>query len=570
MCGITGVMNNHAAGEMTKKMLMLLKHRGPDNVGIFEAKCGTAAIGMCQLKVRASRDTTETIPFFISPSTYIAYNGELYLNNVSSGKEEVENLLNNLSELSSTNIMASLAVMSLDGSEMLFGRDLMEIKPLYYTIIDNTSVAFSSELHAFEAIVRIKISRMALDEVMCFGRVVGRNTIYENCFSVKPGLLYKIKKNNEISIENLDKMPTDNKTHTLDSLKRILVSSVKNCTLGNRKIGLAISGGVDSTIIAGILNNLGVKDIITISINVDGSNDYVSDLKQLGLPEGGVWEKWEHHVIDFKAENFKDIFHDAICTYDEPTYMTSVPLYYTLGKEASRLGIVVLLTGEGADELFLGYDSYCNLDMDEIVDSDTYLTKHLLDCKKKEYVCKLLGKNRYLNAISSYRNEYSKTDLSKDKLVRKMEIDFSLSPLLKRTDHCLMRFGVEGRTPFLHNELPKIVEDISYNDLIYEGKGKYLLRKLLKEFVGNKELPKVPFRSPIDVWFAGPLFEWVVEKLNNFTPYYIGLGYNMEFIREIPDMLRNNDKQIMCICFFLLTVGEYFLGMKERGQNEFL
>ena len=44
----------------------------------------------------------------------------------------------------------------------------------------------------------------------------------------------------------------------------------------------------------------------------------------------------------------------------------------------------------------------------------------------------------------------------------------------------------------------------------------------------------------------------------------------MEFIREIPDMLRNNDKQIMCICFFLLTVGEYFLGMKERGQNEFL
>lgn len=568
MCGIAGVVNCEHSKTITEIILKDLSYRGPDNIGIYQNESQKSALGMCQLKIRSKRELIEEVPFHIGENIYAAYNGEIYLDKLNTGKEEAEYLYNHLYELNSTNVMAAIAIMNSAGT-VLLAKDIMDIKPLYYVTLGNNSVAFSSELYSIAKLINFPVNLEVLDESLCFGRELGDKTIFNNCFSVMPGYIYSIEENGTIVINEFKKGFECNILKDYD-LKQLLVSSIKKCTVGNRKLGLALSGGIDSAIIAGILNDLEIENIETISIKVDGKQDYVKNLDELGLPKGGCWEKWKHNIFEFTANDFKEVFHEAVCTYGGPTYMTSVPLYYILGRESAKLGINILLTGEGADELFFGYESYNKFDINDIVSPKKYLTKHLLKNSKSRYIYQLIGEKRFFRAVSSFNSKYSNLRLQRGSLLRSMEYQFSLAPLLRRTDHCLMKFGIEGRTPYLHNSLPIYAENINYNEVVSQGKGKQNLRELLVQYSNKKDYCKIPFRSPLETWFQKELYEWLVEELNKFNPLYRKLGYNINFVERIPSLIKKGNKKIISICYFLLTIGEYLSYIEESKINGYI
>lgn len=556
MCGIVGALNYDNAVSIAERMLQKISYRGPDFSGVTLVNNGSSAIGMCQLQVRAQYGTVEYIPFWVEDYK-IAYNGEIYENYLRTGQEEARFMLEALKKEININGMVACCVGSIDGSDTYLYRDNMGIKPVFYHIDDTNRLLFSSELHSLvnSDCVEKKVDADALAEMMCFGQALNNKTIYKGLHALGPSEVIHMSKlgvDVHSITENMISLTSD------ASLKELLKGSLKKCLVSNRKIGLALSKGIDSTLLAFMLNELEIDDVEVICINVD-INDSPASLNELGLPAGGAWTKWKYTVVNYTESVFKYIFEKSILTYDSPSYMTSIPLYYVLARTAAELGVVVLLTGEGADELFAGYNSYNTIDWSNDNICREYLDNVLFPERKKEMIYTLTNKENVMSAEKRFMKCYSNKGKDTFHIFRMMERNMSLQPLLKRTDHCMMRFGVEGRTPFLHGGVPEYSEQIIRTELLKNKHTKYVLRKLLStEYDYNFAFEKkTAFRSPIIEWFPGSLKSWVHEKIEGDMSIFRNIGLDLNGVRQVLLYSDAGDASAVAVCYFLLTLGTY-------------
>src|SRR5262249_13977914 len=135
-------------------------------------------------------------------------------------------------------------------------------------------------------------------------------------------------------------------------LRGALRASLAACAFTDRPLGLALSGGLDSSILAFELDDLGVESLTTISVHVAGREVVMNDLQSLGLPPGGAWTRWRHVNVLVSPESFPELLAESVHALDSPHGMSSAPLYIALARAAAEAGVIVLLTGEGPDELF--------------------------------------------------------------------------------------------------------------------------------------------------------------------------------------------------------------------------
>lgn len=563
MCGIAGVVNHFKACELTSDMISVLKHRGPDHDGVI--KNGNNAIGMCQLQIRSPLNKKEFIPYCDSnDNSWISYNGEVYNVDLKTGKQESLFIKSSLKNGTNHNSMSALAIMKNQNIEVELYRDSYGIKPLFIRQLSSDSQLFCSEIKPLmqTRYGSAKVRSNSIAETMCFGKPLGKHTMYKDVFSIAPGKITILNGTSIYEKELIEKYPEYKND---SSLRELIYDAVKDCLVGHRKIGLALSGGIDSTIIAYILNELGVEDVETISIIVEGTEDGVSDLKSLGLAEGGVWTKWNHSTINFTSHDFKKYMEQSVDTFGQPTYMTSLPLYYALAKSVRELGIVVLLTGEGADELFLGYNSYCNTVYTKGRTSDI-LKNHAVPHNKRRWLEKIIGNDQLYQSYTSFNREFSFCYLmNKCDAIRAMERRLSLEPLLQRVDHCLMKFSIEGRTPFLHNNIPYKASRYKQDELINHHITKIPLRRLCKEINLNNIVlkPKIPFRLPILDWFNTSLEGWFNEMLESNMVIFKDLGLNSKAIREMKKAVAYRDTCATSIGYMLITIG---IWMKKMAR----
>lgn len=123
-------------------------------------------------------------------------------------------------------------------------------------------------------------------------------------------------------------------------------------------------------------------------------------------------------------------------------------------------------------------------------------------------------------ALDRFLGEFP-TKLDDISCLKKIENSISLGPLLLRTDHLLMAFSIEGRTPYLHGSIPKLAEKYNYNELVRDGVTKRPLYNLLKEINDKYEvMPKKAFRTPILDWFSDELFKWVQDTMNSYRQLF--------------------------------------------------
>lgn len=544
MCRIFGVIDVDDSLETAKKLIIHIKRNETDYSGLMQKN--NICLGMCQLQIRIPLNEKEKIPYKINESVWCAYNGTVYEDGLNSGKEEVSYIYDKLTNNLVVDGMVSLAILEED--YICLYRDKYGIKPLYYFNSGNKK-AFCSEMQPlFELSDRLKINIDIIQELICFGWPLGNRTIIKDIYMVEPNTLVKMDK------ERLEiyKGPKEQEIF-LDNLNEYILDAVKKCSVTNCKLALALSGGTDSTIIAVQLNQLGIKNIDTISIKIEGSNDYISNLKELNLNNGNAWKTWKHHVINFTSGDFINYFNESIKIYGQPTYMSSVPLIYALAKATAELNNIVLLTGEGADELFLGYQSYRN-----ISEPQDYLNI-LLNSERKTIIKSIIGDSAFELTKKRFREKFTGDYSDIAEYIKNYEMKISLEPLLQRQDHLLMHYGIEGRTPFLHSHISTYANRLKYKEMIYKSETKFPISNVLKHMqpnIARKE--KVPFRSPIHIWFNGILNAWVKNKLNDYYKIYKLLDFNLETINEYIKMNREWTKEETRILYFLLSTGSFF------------
>jgi len=440
MCGIAGLVGS-VRGASVEELLTKIAHRGPDGAGSLNE--GPLQLAMNRLRFRGEK---VKLPL-ISDGRLAAFNGQIYgvkegtfgYREVPGGLDmELDSVLNHRS---CTDGMYAFAIASPSGEEVHLGTDRFSIKPLFVRQLKN-GVAFCSEIGPLlEISTPASINADALCELFSFGWYLGAETFATELLVACRHDIHIV--NQKVLLCEKQK-PTSISKVTPSDIRQALSESVRRCLQGSGPFGLAVSGGLDSTILAWELNAAGIENVVTLSVRQHGEDDGIEHLNELDLPPGGAWETWRHRVVRIDQTTFLSDFQRSIRSFGQPSTMSSLPLYQRLAEAAADEGVRVLITGEGADELFAGYSSY------KKVGSLPSPLDYYRHAPRIRLVRALFG-DRVSHAQEKFSNLYC--DIND---IRDIETEMRLSRLLLRTDTCLMSRSVEGRVPFLHNGIPEM------------------------------------------------------------------------------------------------------------------
>lgn len=479
MCGIAGLVGADWADDDFDRLFAAVAHRGPDDAGT--GRIGPVRLGMTRLRFRGAR---APMPVQVSHAV-AAFNGQVFGVRDRQGRyatlpegmaSEIEAVMSDDApgdERECADGMFACALVSADGGTIRLKTDPYFIKPLFYRH-EERGVAFCSEPGPLQRLGGDNaLDRGALAELFAFGWPLD-----DRC--VTSGL--RAAWNHDLTITGT-RLDATAKPRALApsavgdvcaELRRLIAQSVRRCASGAGPFGLALSGGLDSSILAWELNAAGVTDLVTISIcGMDG--DGVEDLAELGLPPGGAWETWRHRTA--RIRDPRDLlarFEASTRAFAQPSTMSSLPMYHALAEVAAQEGVRALLTGEGVDECFGGYASYSK------VSSLASPLDYYRHPQREALVRLLMGPAALRKAQDRFLAAYGGMDD-----IRPIEQQLRLTRLLLRSDLCLMAQSIEGRVPFLHNGIPELALSLPWDSLVGGG-GKRVLRQAYADALGAR------------------------------------------------------------------------------------
>jgi len=565
MCGITGIFGEDNK-DLIKIMTKSLDHRGPDQEGFYIDK--NISLGYKRLAIIDLSEKGSQPMFNETKDLVLIFNGEIY-----NYKEIKKNLKNHIfqSETDSEVIIHGYEeykekiLKYLDGmfafclynkktKEIFLARDRLGKKPLYYTII-NQKLYFSSELKTLLLIPEIikEINYIAIDEFLTLRHINGPKTIIKNIFKLQPGhyLTYpnlNIQKYWSINLNinyNLSKEFYQTKIYNL------LKNAVEKRLISDVPLGIFLSGGLDSSIITALTQK---KDIKTYSVHFSHYNNQETKNAKL------ISELFNttHKEIAVYPEDIK-LLPKIIYHMDEPIADPACIPTYILAKEAKK-EITVSLLGEGADEIFGGYEQYKILMLKNKLNFIPF--KGILPKIAKKTPKKILNKifkyseglgekgikrfenlleekeitKNYLTLISFFDDDEKKSlysqkltennqlftqiqkELTKKEQLNKLMIFETKTEmvdcLLMRVDKMTMAHSLEARAPFLDYKLVELAFSIPEKYKIKNLTSKYILKESVKKILPKQIIntKKQRFFVPIDYWFENEL----KEIKNNF------------------------------------------------------
>jgi len=545
MCGIVGIVDkNNSNNELVEKMANIFKYRGPDDYGEYIDKENGVALAMRRLSIIDLGSGHQPM-FNEDNSISVVCNGEIYNSpelrdrlikkghHFNTRNSDVEVLLH-LYEDEGSNLLKYLngmyAFVIYDKKKnILFGaRDRIGIKPFYFSQ-KNGKFAFSSELKSLLLLpwVLKEINNNSLYHYLSLQFVPAPETIFEDVQKLSAGsfFLYDIKSERCIIEKYWDVNLTVVDNRTLDDwtdiIKLKIEEAVKLWTLSDVPIACSLSGGIDSSILVGILAKTGMMDIRTYSLGFESSDE--QQYSEIGLARQ-IANRWgtKHHEVILKPERLLNDLEKMVWHLDEP-YGGGLPSWYIyeiIGKD-----VKVALTGTGGDELFSNYGKY------EIYEK-LWVYRNLKSLKEsikyrniKEYFNYLLypkghffhrymsdafKDNIVLNGNAYYRTESLIENIWKESNTNSFRnavayIDFRLQlpeEFLSMTDRFSMAHSVEARTPFLEHTLVELVYKMPPNmrtgGKVHKGFMKMMFKDIILEEVSNA--PKKGFILPLTQW----------------------------------------------------------------------
>jgi len=563
MCGIVGwsSVNKVLSGEALQAATLALAHRGPEVSGQYHNNNNTVALGHRRLKVI---DLTEASsqPFFSACGRYvIVYNGEIY-----NFKEIAKELGLRLKTDGDTEVIieafakiGTAAFSLLNGifafciydtleDKLFLCRDRIGIKPLYY-YFDGQQFIFSSEIKAIKKIpdINLTINTNTFAEFLHIGFAAEPHTAYKHIFKFPAGN-YLVLPKKEINSNTTFNFTTywdlykqvqpethNNEAEVEKKLEELLYKSVETQMVSDVPLGSFLSGGIDSSLITALAAKIKKDKIKTFSIGYKDTKFDESVYARKVAEHIGT----EHYAYTMTENNLEEILLDIITVFDEPFCDSSAFPTMLISKKAKE-HVTVALSGDGGDELFMGYGMHQwakRLENPIVKGLKTpfYLASQFMPLKFKRAGW-LLNYDNYAHITSHIFSQeqylYSEKDLKHFLVEGDFNFDaintfpptarplrpkekqsfwdiryYLKDDLLTKVDRATMKYALESRVPLLDNTIIDYAINID-TDLKYKsGTSKYILKKIL-----YKHLPKELFNRP--KWgFAMPLSYWL---RNNF------------------------------------------------------
>ncbi|GAB3028895.1 N-acetylglutaminylglutamine amidotransferase [Bowmanella dokdonensis] len=521
MCGIAGEISfsGRAAPNQVNNMLEMLQPRGPDGAGVWaqgNVCLGHRRLNIIDLSARGNQPMHD--PHL---GLTIVFNGCIY--NYKSLRQELEKLGHHFFSTSDTEVvlkayaqwqenclqwfngMFAFAIWQREDNTVFLARDRLGIKPLYYHQNDN-GLRFSSTLPSLLKCTGVptQINERALHHYMAFRAIIESDTLFHDVHKLKPGHWMKVSQDGEVNIRRFWKLqsdPDDGERHEQDwqeELEKALFTSARRRLEADVPVGVLLSGGLDSSLVVGLLSELGQKQIHTFSIGFDnvaeqeGNEFRYSDI---------IAEHYDtrHQKIFAEHSELLAQLRPCIRAMSEPMVSHDVIGFYLLSREVSK-HVKVVQSGQGADEVFAGYHWYPPMleASDEKafqVYADAYFSWDFEQLSKA-----LAPRYREHNLALQYVQDYFKLCPAKLPVDKALLLDTAVMLVddpVKRVDNMTMAFGLEARVPFLDHELVELAFRIPHRLKMKDG-GKYLLKQVARQIIPNQVIdrPKGYFPVP--------------------------------------------------------------------------
>ncbi|MBU4501894.1 MAG: asparagine synthase (glutamine-hydrolyzing) [Nanoarchaeota archaeon] len=545
MCGIAGVYGL-SDKRLVKSMCDKLIHRGPDEEGYYTDE--NVSLGMRRLSIIDLETGSQPI-FNEDKSMVVVFNGEIY--NFKELKEELEGKGHRFYTNSDTEVivhayeeysidfikklqgMFSIALWDSNTKRLFLIRDPMGIKPLYYCYIDK-KLLFASEIKAileYEEIKK-KINPQALKKYFELRYVPAPETLFQDIYKLPPGHYMKIEggKIEKKRYWQLHSAPIEkSEKYFKDGIIKKLKDSVQKRLIADVPLGAFLSGGIDSSVVVALMSQLKDEPIKTFSVSFEGKEYDESVYANRVADHFGT----DHHekFVDVDDVN---ILPTIIKHFDEPVADSAAIPTYLLSKLA-RKHVKVVLTGEGSDELFGGYDRYTSeLKYQKYFSHLPLFTKKIAG-RLSAHLPRESILRPYANFLKSRENEvtayegrlkgykaFSLLKTGNDCGLRDMvEQSFQNKPdylakmtyfdlnywlpddLLMKVDKMTMANSLEARVPFLDHNFVSFAYNIPSSHKIKNNVEKYILKQSVKELLAKDIVrrEKHGFSVPIKKWF---------------------------------------------------------------------
>jgi asparagine synthase (glutamine-hydrolysing) len=591
MCGITGFIDYKKKFTIKNLELITKKliHRGPDysNCLLENNKNFNVGLGHTRLSIVDLSNNGNQPMISSDKKKVIIFNGEIY--NFKEIKKKIieKNTKFKFKGNSDTEIfleaivifglvetlnlvsgMFAFALYDKCNKNIYLVRDRFGQKPLYYSnSIDN--LIFSSEVKSLKEILQDKrIDEGAIKDFFLYNYIKGKKTIFENVKSVEPGSILKYNIDNKEITENTWKkevnfFKNENKS-SLNKIDNLLTSSIEEQTDCEVPYGIFLSGGVDSSLIAAIAQKKLSRNIKTFTISFKNKN----------YSEG----KFANKIAEYlKTDHYEHVF-------DENEMIGTIKLFFELNDQpfadVSKLPLILLskissdkikiaLSGDGADEIFGGYNRYLWVKRLNLISlNQRKIIKKLLKILNLNTLSSLfkpynfLSKQNFIaypdeklkrlkNIISfenlenfyelsqikwhdqkplNFLNDFENIDYTKNNnnnneniehfinnMMKLDQKDYLINNCMVKSDRATMMNGLELRLPFLNDKVVDFGNNLKLEEKIKNGKGKLILRNLLSSYLPKKlfDRDKTGFHVPLGSWFKNELREIVEDTFNN-------------------------------------------------------
>ena len=581
MCGINGIYQFSGFDRdqrLIEKMNDSLAHRGPDAEGVH--RDGFVNLGHRRLSI-IDVDSRSNQPFTSNDGKWVmVFNGEIYnYKSIKSQLGDYDFKTDSDTEvvlaayikwgdkcLRAFNGMFSFAIWNLETKSLFIARDRLGIKPLYYVLTDK-EIIFSSSVRSIlsSGIVDKKVREQSLIDYLRYQTVHAPYTLIEGLFQLMPGQQLSINEEEGIQFKEYWKINEDyqhsklNLEDTQNKVRTLVSESVEKRLVADVPFGAFLSGGIDSSIIVGLMSDVHDKKVDTFSVTF--KEDEFSEGKY--AKEVADKFKTNHHEIELGASEFRDLIPEALSFMDHPS--GDGPNTYVVSKKTHEAGIKMALSGLGGDELFGGYSIFNQVpDLQKkgwLKSFPAYARKplangyHMLKGTVASSKIKEILKLEYFDMEYIYQfyrqvlmDDQIKKILKSSDLPRHSAFDIahklvgyetigwqmpSLSRisaaeistymqnvLLRDSDQMSMGTGLELRVPFLDHELVEFVLGVPDQFKRPTSPKKLLVdsfKDILPENVYNRE--KMGFVLPYSHWMKNELKSYCEERLNHLKNY---------------------------------------------------
>jgi asparagine synthase (glutamine-hydrolysing) len=598
MCGIAGAVwaeSTKAVDEGTlRRMVEVLRHRGPDDDGFYTAEYRMGpgsgpvpgvALGHRRLSIIDVAGGRQPISNE-DGTVWVVFNGEIY--NHRDLRRRLEGTGHRFATNSDTEVivhlyedegpgfpkclngMFALAVWDGVRGQLVLARDRLGQKPLVYRC-EPGRLLFASELKSLLQVSDVprELDPQAIDLYLTYQYVPHPWTVFRGIAKLPPAH-YAVFSSGELSLEcywepdfTVEKQEPGDRY--AEELRELLNSSVELRLQSEVPLGAFLSGGIDSTIVVGLMKRLSKEPVRTFSIGFPVAEYDETRFASL------VAEKFGTVHEQFQVEpDAVDILHKLVWHYDEPFADSSaIPTWYV--SELTRQHVTVALTGDGGDELFAGYPRYRAVWLARAFDclpgtvrrllAGSYWQKLPASPRQKSFrrrlkrfaeVLLLPPERRYLEWIAIF-NERRRAELYTDEFLAALPdadplgflsegfrrsatrdsitatsladlVTYLPCDLMTKVDIASMAHGLECRQPFLDHRVVELAVRMPRLEKFRWGRGKRILLKAFADLVPDKvrRRPKMGFGVPLDHWFRGPLAGLAREVLTD--PAAVGRG----------------------------------------------